>query len=180
MNVPNSLPPEVPEYIRIRPIHVFLAGSVILTSIMLTVALSFLETRRLGKPITAESFSGLEMIQLDAHSAYVSNINVDLQFPENYELQLSAPSQIELYGEKQGLLGTYALTVEQTQIPLNRVLLPLNVYLKLKLFYCRKSEQSLCLIKSVVFHVPVIRSKNPGELNIRYRIPAAEDIAKFD
>ena len=180
MNSEASSNTEPVQYPPPRPALVLLSVIVIVLSIVLTVFLTLSENGNLSKPITAEAFPNTEIIELDTHSAFVSNINVDLQFPDNYGLQPSAPSQLELYSERQGLLSVYPLTAEQSRISLNRVILPMNVYLKLKLFYCRKSDQGLCLMKNVVFHVPVVRSKSPGELNLSYRVPPAEDIAKFD
>jgi len=163
-------PPILDETLSRRSV-LFLSTVVIVLSLFLTVGLSFMDQRGLEEPVTADSFPDLEIISLDPHSAYINTLILQLQFPQHYELLATAPSKIEVYGEKQGLMDTYPVTSALTRISLNRVMFPANIYLKLKLYYCRKTEQGLCLIKDVVFQVPIVRFRQPEDLNILYIVP---------
>ncbi|MBS1796057.1 MAG: redoxin domain-containing protein [Acidobacteria bacterium] len=87
-------------------------------------------------------------------------LTVDVKLPDGYHLNPNAPNRYEIAADAAGLLTIDAPARKLTALPLKVQLRPAGagetaLKVKLTLYYCREDDTGTCLIKTLVWRVPL-------------------------
>lgn len=110
-----------------------------------------------------------ERIVVSDQSSQISNIDVNLRFPENYKMLPEAEPFVKIFTKKE-IIAEYPFKVSENIYPLNIEIKDKELYIHLGLFYCREGAQGLCLMKNIIFTVELNPSKSREMLILNYEV----------
>jgi len=117
------------------------------------------------------NFFGERVSLSQPQSAKIGKLRLNVQLPADYKLLIKANSQIHLFTLDGKLSRKISLKGTSTVVPVNREIRADKLYVELALYYCKKGKEGLCLIKKVLFDVPIQKSKNSEEFALDYQVP---------
>ncbi len=116
-----------------------------------------------------------EKIRLQCpQSADISDIHLQLEFPEGYELLIKAKPYLRIFtadGQIDDKLDITSLTPSfkiAQEVPSDML------YAELNLYYCKHGDEGLCLIRNILFEIPLQKSNQPRQLKLAYSVPAVD------
>jgi len=103
-------------------------------------------------------------------SDIIENLIIDIQLPEKHKLLLKAKSNIQLITKNQGLIEVYPINTVKQSFKVNQSIENHTLFAQMDLYYCREGIEGLCLIKNILFEIPIDKTVSNKDLNIRYKV----------
>ena len=118
-----------------------------------------------------DSFMGEKIVLEEKHSAQITKLNLKITLPDQYQLLPKANPTARLFTKEQDLLKTIPITETMSSSPINEIIVSETLYAQLSLFYCRDAPKGLCIIKEVLFEIPIDKQLSPSDLELSYTVP---------
>ena len=118
-----------------------------------------------------EDFVGDRILWPQRVSAQLRNLTVQLIFPPEHKLLNEAGPHVQLFTMDGKFNETFAIAGAVSQIKVGKRVNADVLYAKLDIYYCREGALPLCLIKNVLYEIPLVRNQDPEDMNIIYQIP---------
>jgi sugar lactone lactonase YvrE len=112
-----------------------------------------------------------ERIRLPARGA-INQFVLNLRLDKEYQLLKPTQSSIRVYNENLAFLTKTKIEEENTTLDLSQND-PNVAFIELTIFYCRHGKEGLCLIKNVLFEIP-INGEPSSDLNLEYNLPSGK------
>ena len=125
-----------------------------------------------GVPIPdVTNFFGERVSLSQPQSSTIEKLRLSVQLPADYKLLVKANSKIHLFTLDGKFSKKIPLKETSSIFSINREIHSDKLYVELALYYCKQGKEGLCLIKKVLFDVPIQKSSKPEELILDYQVP---------
>jgi len=125
----------------------------------------------LSPNISQETVYFHEVITLDElQSNRINNLTIDIKMPENYKLLVDAKPMVVLKQSNGEILKTLLLSKTRDEFTINKRIKGKELRAELHLFYCSIGNEGMCLIKNILYKIPVKKSKIEKSVNLQYTI----------
>jgi len=143
----------------------------VILSIFITFIFSSIKTVESATIPDVVNFFGERISLSQPQSSKIGKIHLDIQLPDDYKLLPKANSQVHLFTLDGQFSKKFPLKKTSVVIPINREVRADKLYVELALYYCKEGKEGLCLIKKVLFDMPIQKSNNTEEFILNYQLP---------
>lgn len=139
---------------------------------MNTDTVSTLELTNLEKLVRAETldladFRG-DKIKSESIAPTANQLKFKFELPKNYKLNDLAPSQIRLFSKDGKLIKSQPIKNLEQTLEIKETLSD-KIYADISLYYCQKGNEGLCLIKNLLYEIP-IDEDGTTDVELGYRV----------
>ena len=123
----------------------------------------FIESEFVGERITLKG----------SQSSLLIGVTVNLQLPKNHKLLLKAKPNIQLFTRNE-LIGKFTIQNNTSNFLIGKEILSDKLFAELDLYYCREGNTGLCIIKKVLYEIPIRKGVESQMLKIQYTVKDLE------
>jgi len=105
-----------------------------------------------------------------AVSGHITGLNIQVSLPPNYQFLSEAKPFVRLFSPEDGEIAKFELEEPVGHFSLNAQVSSARVFAEVGLFYCRQGALGLCLIKKLLYDIPVSQTGGSENLNLGYII----------
>jgi len=101
----------------------------------------------------------------------IKQVILDITSPEGYQFIANAKPQMRLLSKNGLLLKSFDIPqLDHSRFNVNLTVPDDLLFAELSLYYCRESKRGLCLIKKILFEIPVNHGLLPNDVFLTYTI----------
>lgn len=123
-------------------------------------------------PATSEQFFGDHVYIQHTFSSRIGRLKFSVVLPEGFQLLSKAGSTLKILDSDKKTVAQFPIKALQSSWKLNRVFGPDKFYVRVLLHYCRKGKAGVCLIKDVLFEIPLNSKTNLEDVALDYKVVA--------
>lgn len=131
------------------------------TDIVSTLELTNLEKLEKAETLDLANFRG-DKIRSESIAPTANQLKFKFVIPETYKLNDLAPSQIRLFSEDGKLIESQPVKNLEQTLGIKEITSD-KIYADIVLYYCQKGNEGLCLIKNLLYEIPI---EEDGKTNI--------------
>jgi len=117
------------------------------------------------------NFFGERVSLSQPQSSKIGKLRLSVQLPTDYKLLVKANPQVHLFTLDGKFSKRISFKETSVVVPINREILSDKIYVELALYYCKQGKEGLCLIKKVLFDVPIQKGRKAEEFILNYQVP---------
>ncbi len=116
-------------------------------------------------------FFGERLKLADPISRKVNQINLNLGFPLGYKLIDETPSKLKVYTQVGEKIAEFSFKKESALFKLNKTIKSNGLWIEVSLYYCKQTDTGLCLMRNVLYEVPLEFKKKKENIHLKYTLP---------
>ncbi len=115
---------------------------------------------------------GTKIVLRKKYSPNIRNLKLNLILPAGYQFLASANSQVKLFTKNRKLVKSFKISDLNADLVLNKSIVSESLSAEMMLYYCRQGDQGVCLIKNIIFEIPLDRQSDLNDIVLKYELPA--------
>jgi len=117
------------------------------------------------------NFIGDKVILDRKQAAAIQNLNLSLDLPKEHKILAKANPFIRLFTKDGTILKTLDIKENMDSYYVDQDIMSDTLYAEMVLYYCREGKEALCLVRNVLFQIPLDRGLQSSNLDLSYKVP---------